>query len=145
MLFLHAAHLHTQMLCFDYHADATGIGRIHDRFRNLLRQSLLNLQPACIHIDDASDFGQAQHLARRQITDVTIPEKRQYVMFAQRVKLDVLDDHDFVQVRIEQRIVDYGIDVLLVSSREELNGICGALWRPNQAIASFILADGPQN
>ena len=70
------------MFGLDDHGNTTGIDRHLDCVGNLLGQSLLGLQAACVHIDNAGNLGQPQHLARRQVCDMALAYEGQQVVFA---------------------------------------------------------------
>ena len=61
-------------------------------------------------------------------------------VFAQRVQLDVLEDHHLVVVRGKQCAVDDLFQVLLVAMTQVLHGLGGALGRIEQAFALGVFA-----
>ena len=73
---------------------------------------------------------QAQHLAVGQVGDMALTDKGQQVMFAQRVKLDVLHDHHFVVIGRKDGVVDERVQIVLIPFAEILEGFGGAL-RPS--------------
>ena len=72
------------------------VGGFQDRMGNLFGQAFLNLKAARVHIDQPGDLAQAEYPAVRNVPDMTAPEKREHMMFAQAVDLDIPhDDHAF--------------------------------------------------
>jgi len=61
-------------------------------------------------------------------------------MFAQRVQLDVLEDHHLVVVGGEQCTVDDFFEVLLIAMTQVLHGLGGALGGVDQAFAFRVFA-----
>src|SRR5579871_1682299 len=83
VLLLDSAHRHAEVRRFDDHRDAERIDFFADRLGDLVRHSLLDLQPACEHFDEAWNLAEANHLSLRDVGDVALAEKRQQMMFAQ--------------------------------------------------------------
>ncbi len=99
------------------------------------RKVLLDLQAPGEHVDDARQLRQAKDLAGRNIGHMGLADKGQQVMLAQRIQLDVLEDHHLVVVGSEQRTVDDFLQVLLVPMTQILHGLGSALWRVEQTFA----------
>ena len=55
----------------------------------------------------------------RDVRDVAFSEKRQQMMLAERIEVDVLDDHHLVIIDGEQRVVQDVIDVCAIPARQE--------------------------
>ncbi|MCY1452281.1 hypothetical protein D9M71_691910 [compost metagenome] len=70
-----------------------------------------------------------------------LADEGQQVVFAQRIQLDVLDQHHFAVVGAEQRAVDDFFQRLLVAAAEVLHGLRGALGRVDEAFAGDVLAE----
>jgi len=68
---------------FDDHCHPLWLKVLPDCVRHLGRQSLLDLQPAGIHLDDARDLREADHPAARNVGDRGLAEERQQVVLAQ--------------------------------------------------------------
>jgi hypothetical protein len=66
---------------------------------------------------------------------VALAEKRQEVMLAEAVEIDVLDDHHLAVINCEQRVVDDFVDVGLVSAGQEAQRLFHALRRVAEAFA----------
>ena len=115
---------------------ATPSGSIfsRDRVGDLVRQPLLDLQPAREHFDQPRNLAQADHLAVRDVRDVALAEERQQVVLAQAVEVDVLDDHHLVIIDGEQRVVEHRIDVGRVAAREKPERLLDALRRVDAAL-----------
>ncbi len=93
---LHAAHRHAGMLGLHHHGDAARPQDLVDRGRDLRRQVLLRLQPACIDVDQPRDLGQADHALDRQVGDVRLAGERHHVVLAVRRERDVPDEDEVV-------------------------------------------------
>jgi hypothetical protein len=101
VLLLHAAHHHAGVAGLHDHGDAVGAQVRHQGVGHLAGQALLHLQAAGEDIDHAGDLAQAHHLAVGQVADVGVAEEGQHVVLAQRVELDVADDHHLFDVFFE--------------------------------------------
>ena len=62
VLLFHSAHLHAQVACFDYDADALRSDFFLDGIGDLAGHAFLNLQAAREHVDQARDFAETNHL-----------------------------------------------------------------------------------
>ena len=132
------------MARFDHHADALGIDRLHDFLGYLLGEALLKLQPSRVHVHHPRQLGYAEYPAARYIADVASSEKREHVVFAKAVHLDVLHDHHTVRFLREHGAVDETLQVDAVAGGEELEGLGDAFRRLEQALALRVLADFDQ-
>jgi len=56
----------------------------------------LNLQAACKHVDDSGNLGKSDDFAIGDVADMHHTIKRQHVMLAQTIKLDVLNNDEFI-------------------------------------------------
>ncbi|MCY1527335.1 hypothetical protein D9M68_623990 [compost metagenome] len=126
------------MFGLDHHGYAGGAGHLLNRFGDLPGQGFLDLQAPRIHVDDARDLRQPEHLAGGDVGDMRLADKRQQVMLAQRVQLDVLDDHHLIVVGGEQRAVDHFFQALLVTMTKIPHGLGGTFRRVQQAFALRI-------
>ena len=66
------AHHHAEVLGLDHDRHARRMQRFHQRVCHLHGELLLNLQPAGEDVDDARDFGKADHFAVRDVGDVRL-------------------------------------------------------------------------
>ena len=105
-----------------------------------LGQPLLHLQPAAEDVDEPRNLAEADHLVARNVGDVALAEKRQQMMLAQAVEIDVLDDHHLAVVDREQRPVQDLIDVGAVAAGEKRQRLLDPLRRIEQTLALRILA-----
>ena len=78
------------MFCLDDDGNTVGMESFHQRIRHLHRQVLLNLQPAGEDVDNARHFGKPDHFSVWDVSDVRLADKRQQMMLAHRVELNVL-------------------------------------------------------
>ena len=141
ILLLHTAHHHAHVLGLDHHGHAQGAGHLQYRVGDLAAEVFLDLQAARVHVDNPRHLRQAQHFAARDIRNMGLADKRQQVMFAQRVELDVLDQHHFAVVGAEQGTVGDFFECLFIAAAEVLHRLGGALWRVKQALAGDVLAE----
>ena len=96
MLLLNSAHHHAQMSRFDNNAHALRSNRPLNRISDLRCESLLHLQSTSKNVHQARNLAESNHFSTRDIRDVDLAEERQKVVFAQTVRLNILDDHRFV-------------------------------------------------
>ena len=129
------------MLGFHDHADAGCPRHFGDGVGDLLGQRLLDLQPAREHVHDAPHLGEPQDAPLGQIADVALADEGQQVVFAQGVQLDVLHQHDFVEVALEQRVVHDLFHVLGIAPGEEFERARRASGRGAKPLALGRLAD----
>ena len=122
-----------------------GVGHLLNRFGDLPGEVFLDLQATGEHVDDARDLRQAEHFAGGDVGDVGLADEGQQVVLAQRIQLDVLDDHHLVVVGGEQRAVDDLVQRLLVAVAEVLHGLGGALGRIQQAFAFGIFTEADED
>jgi len=87
------------------------------------------------------DLRQAEHLAVGEIGYVGLADEGQYVVFAQRIQLDVLDQHHLAVVGAEQRTVGDFLERLLIALAQVLHGFGGAFGRVEQTLAGNVLAE----
>ena len=73
------------MLCFNDNGHTIWMQSFHESVSDLYRQVFLDLQTPGENIDNAGDFGQANHLSIRNISDVSPANERQKRMFAKRL------------------------------------------------------------
>src|ERR1700754_3495703 len=77
----------------------------------------------------------------RDISHVGLAKKRQQVVLAKRVKIDVLlNDHLFIIFR-EERIVDYFRRVHVITAGQKSQRLSDALRRPQQSFAVRVFTD----
>jgi hypothetical protein len=120
--------------------DPQRLDLLPDRFGDLVRQPLLDLQAPREDLDEPRDLAEADHLPVREVGDVAAAEERQQVVLAQAVEVDVADDHHLVVVDGEQRVVEHRIDVGLIAAREEAH----APSRRASACRAALRATGPR-
>jgi hypothetical protein len=73
--------------------------------------------------------------------DVALAEKRQQMMLAQAVEVDIPDDDHLVIINCEQRAVENVLDVRLVPARQELEGLLNPFRRVAQSFTARILPE----
>src|SRR3569623_3269406 len=129
VLLLASAHHHAKVPGLYHHADAARFQNLHQTVGDLRSPALLHLQPAREDVDDARDLAKPDDLAVRHITDMHPPEEWQHVMFALRVKFDVLHQHHLVAVVGKDGALHYVACGLVVTAGEKAECGGGALRR----------------
>ena len=135
VLFLDAAHRHAQVRRLHDDADAERPDFVAQRLGDLTGQSFLHLQAARKDLDQARDFAEPDDAALRYVGDVTFSEKRQQVMLAEAIEVDVLDDHHLVIIDAEERVVEDGVDVGRITLSQKAKRFLHSLWRVEQPLA----------
>ena len=79
---LHPARHHTHVQRLDHHRHPSRLEHVGERHRDLLRQPLLHLEPAQVHLRQPGQFREAQHPFVGDVADVALTEKRHQVVFA---------------------------------------------------------------
>ncbi len=87
MLLLDPPHHHAEVTRFADDPDTYRMDAVLDALRNLLCQSLLDLQSARECIDDPGDLAKTNHLRSGQVGNVFFAEERQHVVLAQAKEL----------------------------------------------------------
>lgn len=145
VLFLDAAHLHAEVLGVADCDDALGAGRAHNLVANLGCQTLLHLQTTGEDIDDAGHLTKTDNLAVRYVTDGNATEKREYVMLAHRIELDVLDNHHLRAVMGEESLLHKLRRVDAIPLRKIIQSLGSADRRFDKAFALGIFAEQGNN
>src|SRR5216683_8217553 len=96
VLFLNTAHHHTEVTGLADNTHAFWNDRLLNRLRNLLRETLLNLQPPGEGVHDPWNLAQTEHFVLRQVGHMHLAKEGQEVMLAQTEKLDILDNYHLV-------------------------------------------------
>jgi hypothetical protein len=135
VLLFDATHRHAQMRRFHHHGDAERANFFSNRLRDLIRETFLDLKAASEDIDEARDLAEADDPSLRNVGDVAPAEKRQQVMLAEAVEVDVLDDHHLVIIDGEERIVEDGVDICGVTAGEKVEGLLHSFWCVEQPFA----------
>jgi MFS family permease len=121
--------------------DAERIELLPERFRNLVGHPLLDLQPSRKHIYEPGNLAQADHPRTGDVSDVALAEKRQQVVLAQAVEVDILDDHHLVVIDGEERVVQHLVDVGVIAAGQKAQGLLDARRRAKQTLTVWILAE----
>jgi hypothetical protein len=135
VLFLDAAHRHAEVRSLHDDADAERPDLVAQRLGDLTGQSFLHLQAARKDLDQARDFAEPNDTALRYVGDMTFSEKRQQVMLAEAIEVDVLDDHHLVIIDAEERVVEDGVDVGRIALSQKAKRFLHPLWRVAQPLA----------
>src|SRR5699024_9068201 len=101
--FTYAAHRHAQVLGFDNHNDAAWPQNLGDGLGDLGRESLLDLRPARIRVNQPRQFTQSGDAAAlmRDVADVRAAVKRHQVVLAHRPQFNVFDQDQFIVAHVE--------------------------------------------
>lgn len=86
---LDAAGAHAHVRTLDRYHHPAGVRRLHYAISDLLRESLLHLQPTRHHVGHPRELGEAEHSMPRQVADVAATIEGQQVVLTQRVDPDV--------------------------------------------------------
>jgi hypothetical protein len=140
VLLLDTAHRHAEVRALHDHRDAQRIDLLADGLRNLVRHTLLDLEPPGEDFHQPRNLAETDHSLTRDVGDVAPAEEREQVMLAQTVEVDVLDDHHLAIIDGKQGAVDHGIDVGLVAAGQELQRLLHASRRTNEPLAVRILS-----
>ena len=133
VLFLDAPHRHAQVRRLGHDRDAQGLDLVEQRAGDLIRQPLLHLQAARIDVDQPGDLAEAHDLPIRNVRDVALAEKRQQMVLAEAVEVDVLDDHHLVIIDGEQGVVEHRVHVGTVAARQKAHRLLDPLRRIDES------------
>lgn len=121
------------MLGFNNNANAESTSDLFNGIGDLGGEVFLYLQAPGVHIDNASNFRQANDFAVGNIGNVTNTDKGQQVVLTQGVELNVFDDNHLAGITGEEGVVDHLIKIEMVALGEKFKGFGGALGCINQA------------
>src|SRR6266850_4535775 len=141
VLLFNAAHLHTQVACFDDHTHTLGTNFFLNGLCDLAGHALLNLQPASEHVYQAGDFAQSEHTLVRQVSDMGLAEEREQVVFAEAEELNIFHDDHLVVGDAEGGAVEKVVNVLMIATGEKLEGLFEALRGLAQSLAIRVFAN----
>ena len=116
ILFFDAPHRHAQVCGLHDDRHAKRIDLFANRFSDLARQALLNLKPAAEDVDQPRSLAETNDFVSRDVCDVTFAEKRQDMVLAQAVEIDVLDDAISLHLDREQSAVEDLVDIRVALS-----------------------------
>jgi len=124
VLFLYPAHHHTHVLGFDDDGYS-------QRPQNLLYdiayfdgQALLHLKAAGEDIYHARYLAQTYYVTVGNVGDMRLAEKGQDVVLAQRVHLDIFDQHHFAAAFGKHGGSQDGFGILSIALGQKLHGLC---------------------
>jgi len=141
VLFLDAAHDHTQMLGFDHNGHALWFNSVVNDFGDLHRQALLHLQAPGEHIDKTGDLAQSNDLPVGNIGDMAFSEKRKEMVFTKTEDLNVPDDYHLVIRHLEQSAVQDLLGIHAVAAGQIAKGAINTFRGFLQSIARGIFAE----
>ena len=124
--------------------NAQGLQSLHDRIRDLVGQTFLDLRSQCEPFDDARELAQSRDATTRQVGDVRVPDEGQEVVLADRMERNVPEQHDLIVffvkdgLEIRLRIDMQSAGKLRVRSRDTYR-------RPSQALTVRVLAKRNDN
>jgi len=125
----------------DDHADPTGLEHLLDRAGHLLGEPLLHLQAPGEDLDEPRQLREPNDLAGGNVGDVDLTEKREHVVLAQRIHLDVAHhDHALVPL-LEDGIPDDVGGVERVAPREPRERLRDTLRSLDQAVTRGVFAE----
>ena len=144
MLLLHTPHLHAQVLRLNDHHHAERVERFLDAVFYLCRQPLLHLQTAGKHIHHAGYLAQTRNLAVGDVGDMHLAEKRQQMVLAQRVEINVFHHHHLAVVFLKEGALEDGLRVFLIPFGQKLERFADAAGGLLQPLALGVFADQRQ-
>ena len=144
-LLFDAAHLHAHVARFDDHRHTHRVERLLDAVANLHRQPLLYLKPPGEAFDYAGDFRQPRDVAVGDVGHVGAAVEGEHVVLAERIELDVLDQHHLLVLLAEGGRADDFQRVGLVALREERHRLGHPFGGLDESFARRVLAQQAQN
>jgi len=141
ILLLDAPHHHAQVLGLHDDAHALRVDGVLEDARDLLGHAFLDLEPPRKALDHARELAHPVHLVLGDVADVALAEKRQHVMLADAVELDVLHDDHVVALFVEDGVLDEPGGIFLVTLEEKFIGLAHPFRRLEKPFAFGILAD----
>src|SRR6478735_4360639 len=119
MLLLNAAHDHAHVLRLEHHCHAQRFQGLVNTITDLDRQPFLYLQATSESVNYARNLREPDDVSVGNIRDMRLAEKRQHMMFAQGVDLDILDDHHLLVLFLEHRRTQDGgrIEIFAVGQK----------------------------
>jgi len=138
---LHASHHHAHVYSFDDYSNTHGLDSFSDSDGNLFGQTLLNLQPPAVDLDDPGQLGESEDLLVRQVADGDFAVEGDEVVFAHGEHLDVLHHDHLVVVLVEHRVVQHVFKTLVVALGEEEHGLGSSLWSLEKPLTVRVLAE----
>ena len=101
-LLFYAAHDHAEVRGFDDDADAAGLQKGIESVTDLLSESFLYLESTRIHIDDARDLTQSDHMFGGEIPYMNLANEGEKVMLTERIEFDIFNDDHSLRVGTEE-------------------------------------------
>ena len=141
MLFLHAAHLHTEVLRLNDHHHSERIEGVLDTVFDLGRKPLLHLKPTGIDIDNTGYLTKPGNTSVRNICHMYLAEERQHVMLAERIEIDIFDHHHLTIILFKERGTQDRLRIFVVTFAKELQRFSHALRSFHQPLAGRIFSD----
>jgi len=138
MLFLDTTHHHTEVAGFHDNTHSSGFENAHERVRNVIRESFLDLQAVGKHVYDPGDLRKAYNLSLRDVRNMRLSEERQHVMLAKRIDFYVANEDHTVMRFLENRAVDDIVNALPIPARQPFDGKFHAGWRLQKTFALGI-------
>ncbi len=145
LLLLDAAHAHAHVAGFDDHGHAHGLERFLDAVADLHRQPLLHLQAPGETLDYAGDLRESGDAPVGDVGHVGLAVERQHVVLAERVELDVLDQHHLLVLLAEHGRADDFERVFVVALGEERHRLGHPFGRLQKPLARRVLAQQTQD
>nr|AAB82042.1 hypothetical protein [Synechococcus elongatus PCC 7942 = FACHB-805] len=141
---LDTAHHHAHVGGFHDDGHTLRVEDFLHRLSNLAGQALLHLQTATVHLDDASQFAQADNLLVGDVSDVNFAHERQHVVFTKAEGGDVTHQHHFVVTFVEDGAVDQVIQGLAVAAGQKAIGLSDPFRGFQEPFPLWIFSDPEQ-
>ena len=140
VLFLHTAHLHAHVACFDHNHHSEGVEGLLDALLDLERHALLDLQAVGIYVDNAGYLAEPGDVSVGNVGHMSLAVEGQHVVFAEGEEVDVLDDDHLRVVLLEECASEYLMGILGVALREKLHGLGYTHRGLEQSLAGGVFA-----
>src|SRR5512139_3338340 len=127
------------MSSLDHYAHAVCLDGVQDSVSDLLGQPFLDLEPARKHIDKTGQLADAEDGTPGYIADVAAAEKRQHVMLAEAVYLDVADNYHARSLLRKTGAVDQRLRILLIARSKKSQRLGYPFGGFHQAFALRVL------
>ena len=72
---------------------------------------------------------------------MAFPKKRQQVMFAKAIEIDILYNYHFIVMLIEYRVIQQLLDIFAISLGQKFVSLCNTVGSSNQSFPFGIFAN----
>ena len=111
-----------------------------DALLDLQRHTFLNLQAMGKDVHHTGNLRESRDVAVGNVCHMSLSVERQHVVFAEREKVDVLDNDHLRVVFAEECLSQHFVGILLVALRQKLHGLSHTHRSLLQALAVGVFA-----